>query len=210
MKTTEAKRTTHKKLLRPKPSFDDRINQIYSKAAALFAQNGYINTNMNQIATVANLKKGGLYHYIKNKEMLLFEILDRTLDTFLERADNLVMEGLPPEKKLRLLLDEYTTTLVRFHNEVILIVLASRYLRPKLRDTIHSKRLRYEEHFYSIISEGLSKKVFTKHDDKETLGFLIIGAIFNYFLWHPGELKGDVKKKIESFTRFFLNGLLVR
>lgn len=191
-------------------SFSERVDEIHTKAAMLFAQNGYLNTSMNHVAKVANLKKGGLYHYIKNKETLLFEILDRTLDIFLERGADLRLEGLSPERKLERLIREYTMTLVRYHNEVTLIVLASKYLRPKFRNIVQSKRMRYEELFYSIIHEGLSQATFVEHDDKDTLGFLVLGGIFNYYLWHPMELEGDVEKKIQGFTRFFLNGLLAR
>jgi TetR/AcrR family transcriptional regulator, cholesterol catabolism regulator len=193
-----------------KPSFQDRKEEIYSKAAMLFAQKGYLNTSMNDIAKEVKLEKAGLYHYLKNKEMLLFEIINRALDTFLERASNLPLDGLPPQEKLRHLIREYTTTLVQYCYGVTLMVLDSKYLQPKLRNIIYAKRIKYEKFFWSIIEEGISKKIFVKHDGKETLSFLIIGAIFNYYLWHPSQLGKDVKKKIDSFSNFFLSGLLIR
>jgi AcrR family transcriptional regulator len=191
-------------------SFDDRKEEIYAKAAALFAQNGYLNTNMTTVAKAVNLEKGGLYHYIENKETLLFEILDRALNAFLEGAKALPLEGLPPEKKLELLLHQYTTTLVHYLSEVVILAFAGRYLRPELQKLIDDKRLRYEHYFHSIISEGLSNKTFIEHADKETLSFLVIGAVFNYYLWNPTELKGNLEEKIKGFTAFFLNGLLKR
>ncbi|HPD60746.1 MAG TPA: TetR/AcrR family transcriptional regulator [Thermodesulfobacteriota bacterium] len=210
MTKTRTKKIKIKPGYHSKPSFQDRKEEICSKAAMLFAQKGYLSTSMNNIAEEMNLKKAGLYHYLKNKEMLLFEIMNRTLDTFLERARNLPLDGLSPEEKLHQLIREYTTTLVRYCNEVALMLLDSKYLQPKLRKTIYAKRIKYEKLFWSIIEEGISKKIFVKHDGKETLSFLIIGAIFNYYLWHPSELGKDVEKKIDSFSKFFLNGLLIR
>ena len=210
MTKTRTKKIKAEQGYRSKPSFQDRKEEIYSKAAMLFAQKGYLNTSMNNIADEVKLKKAGLYHYLKNKEMLLFEIMNKTLDTFLERARNLPLDGLPPGEKLQHLIREYTTTLVQYCNEVTLMLLDSKYLQPKLRNIIDAKRIKYENFFASIIEEGTSNKVFVKHDGKQILAFLIIGGIFNYFLWHPSQLDKDVKKKIDIFSNFFLNGLLIR
>jgi len=210
MNKTRTKKLKAKQGYHPKPSFQDRKEEIFSKAAMLFAQKGYLSTSMNNIADEVKLKKAGLYHYLKNKEMLLFEIMNRTLDTFLERARNLPLDGLPPEEKLQHLIREYTTTLVQYCNEVTLMLLESKYLQPKLRNIIYAKRIKYEKLFGSIIEEGTSNKIFVKHDGKQTIAFLIIGSIFNYYLWHPSQLGKDVEKKIDSFSKFFLSGLLIR
>ena len=76
----------------------------------------------------------------------MFEILDSALTVFLERAEALPLEGLPPEKKLKLLLHQYTTTLVHYLSEVVLLAFASRYLRPEMQKLIEEKRLRYEHY----------------------------------------------------------------
>jgi hypothetical protein len=97
--------------------------------------------------------------------------------------------------------------LVKHYSEVSLIPLASRHLRPRLKKIIINKRTKYENTFYSIISEGLSEKIFKEHKPKEAIGVIIMGAVFNYYLWDPVQLKGDQEGRIKGFADFFLEGL---
>jgi len=51
--------------------------QISSVALGLFYKNGYKNTSMVDIAKAANISKGLIYHYFKNKAELLFSFQDK-------------------------------------------------------------------------------------------------------------------------------------
>ena len=75
-----------------------RTREVYTKAAMLFRQNGYLDTPLNKIAKELNIQKASLYYYIKDKETLLFEILNRTMDTMLEQVGNLPMQNLDPDE----------------------------------------------------------------------------------------------------------------
>jgi AcrR family transcriptional regulator len=54
-----------------------RRNQILSVALGLFYNKGYKNTTMSEIAQAANISKGLIYHYFKNKAELLFSYQDK-------------------------------------------------------------------------------------------------------------------------------------
>jgi AcrR family transcriptional regulator len=56
------------------PGFDAQRETILSQAAELFARQGFVGTSMNQIATACGLSKPALYHYVRDKSDLLFEI----------------------------------------------------------------------------------------------------------------------------------------
>ena len=53
----------------------DRKRQIIEAAAQSFSQFGYKATTMEQIAKLANVGKGTIYTFFKNKEDLLDEII---------------------------------------------------------------------------------------------------------------------------------------
>ncbi|MDR3600361.1 MAG: TetR/AcrR family transcriptional regulator [Desulfosporosinus sp.] len=57
-----------------------RRQQISSVALGLFYKNGYKNTSMVDIAKAANISKGLIYHYFKNKAELLFSYQDKLDD----------------------------------------------------------------------------------------------------------------------------------
>lgn len=63
-----------------------RRNQILSVALGLFFNKGYKNTTMSEIAKEANISKGLIYHYFKNKAELLFSYQDK-LDECLDEIN---------------------------------------------------------------------------------------------------------------------------
>ena len=54
--------------------YDVQRETILTHAAELFAQQGYVGTSMNQVASACGLSKPALYHYVRDKSDLLFEI----------------------------------------------------------------------------------------------------------------------------------------
>jgi AcrR family transcriptional regulator len=59
---------------------EDRADHIYRVAAEIMCQKGYEATSMNDIADAVGLTKAGIYHYIRGKEDLLFEIMSYAMD----------------------------------------------------------------------------------------------------------------------------------
>jgi TetR/AcrR family transcriptional regulator len=54
--------------------YDVQREAILTQAAELFAEQGYVGTSMNQVAAACGLSKPALYHYVRDKSDLLFEI----------------------------------------------------------------------------------------------------------------------------------------
>jgi len=57
-----------------------RDREIVDVAVELFYRQRYSNTSMEDIAQAVGILKGSLYHYISNKEDLLFQIVDEVHD----------------------------------------------------------------------------------------------------------------------------------
>jgi TetR/AcrR family transcriptional regulator len=55
--------------------YDDQRDQIRRRAAALFARQGYTATSMNEVAAACGVSKPALYHYVRDKHELLFQIV---------------------------------------------------------------------------------------------------------------------------------------
>ena len=56
------------------PGYDAQRETILSQAAELFARQGFVGTAMNEVATACGMSKPALYHYVRDKSQLLFEI----------------------------------------------------------------------------------------------------------------------------------------
>jgi TetR/AcrR family transcriptional regulator, cholesterol catabolism regulator len=81
--------------------YDRRQQDVVVAAARLFAQRGYDQTSVPDLARELGLATGSIYHYFGSKEQLLIEICDQLMDPLLERARDLTTQDAPPEQRLR-------------------------------------------------------------------------------------------------------------
>jgi AcrR family transcriptional regulator len=80
--------------------YDDKRQAILDRSAVLFSAHGYDRASMNKIAEACGVSKANLYHYYKDKEGLLFDVIRFHLKELLdvvEAADN---PDAPPETRL--------------------------------------------------------------------------------------------------------------
>ena len=56
---------------------EERRNQILDAASEVFAAKGFQKARMDDIADKANLSKGALYWYFKNKDSIVIQIFNR-------------------------------------------------------------------------------------------------------------------------------------
>jgi AcrR family transcriptional regulator len=80
----------------PKVSTQYKIDvkeKIVDAALATFSKNGYDRTRMDDIAEAANVSKGTLYLYFKNKEELFFAISERNIRELKEQLSTLLTKG---------------------------------------------------------------------------------------------------------------------
>jgi len=83
--------------------YDRRRQEILLVAARVFAQHGYDQTAMPDLAGALGVATGSLYHYFPGKEQLLRGICDQLLEPLLEQARALLEREKPPEDQLRAL-----------------------------------------------------------------------------------------------------------
>ena len=186
-----------------------RTEEVYTKAAMLFRQYGYLNTPLIAIGKELNIQKASLYYYIKDKETLLFKILNRTMDIMLEKVGNLPIQDLAPDEKLKSIIYAHIINASRYLNEFSVLLQDTKHLRPDLKKIVLSKRKKYEKIFLDIIEEGISKKIFVRQDPK-MLVYLILGSCNWIYQWYSLRGPKTPEQIARIFSDVFLNGLLYK
>ena len=184
-----------------------RMDEVYAKAAMLFREKGYLNTTVNEIAKELGIQKGSLYYYITDKETLLYDILNQTMDAMLERVGSIPIEELEPAKKLERVIHAHIVNATQYLNEFSVLLHDTKHLQPELRGKILSKRNQYEEIFLRIIREGISNKIFLKEDQK-ILAYMILGSCNWLYQWFSPDGAKSPRQIANLFSKIFLNGLL--
>ncbi|MCM3570662.1 TetR/AcrR family transcriptional regulator [Neobacillus mesonae] len=73
----------------------DRRKMIVEAATKSFSLFGYKATTMDQVAKLANVGKGTIYTFFKNKEELFEEIISSMVKEMIAEADAVIQPGLP-------------------------------------------------------------------------------------------------------------------
>ncbi|WP_315836008.1 TetR/AcrR family transcriptional regulator [Bradyrhizobium prioriisuperbiae] len=81
--------------------YDDKRRTILNRSAELFSEHGYDRASMNKIAEACGVSKANLYHYYKDKEELLFDVIRFHLEELLETVEAADHPELPPPERLR-------------------------------------------------------------------------------------------------------------
>lgn len=84
--------------------YDDKRRAILNRSAELFSEHGYNRASMNKIAAACGVSKPNLYHYYKDKEELLFDVIRFHLVELLEVVEAADHSDLPPDARLRQLI----------------------------------------------------------------------------------------------------------
>ena len=83
----------------------DKRDSILVAAQRVFDTNGYAATTMDAVAAEAQLSKGSLYNYFKNKEDLFRQVFASTVAASETLASGLMSQGGPASQRLERILD---------------------------------------------------------------------------------------------------------
>src|SRR5438034_1357864 len=56
--------------------YDERLDHFLSRAAKVFADQGYHSTTMRDLAAATDMSLAGMYYYVRGKEELLFRMMN--------------------------------------------------------------------------------------------------------------------------------------
>jgi AcrR family transcriptional regulator len=136
-------------------------DQIVGRAVELFAENGYANTSLDDIAVAVGIKKPSLYHYIRTKEDLLYEIQRILVDDILEEVGSMLATATTPAEKLRAFFRGVLRLIARRQLEMtIFLNEAAPKSRSKRWSEINAKRDEYQKLFEGVLEEGMQTGAF--------------------------------------------------
>jgi TetR/AcrR family transcriptional regulator, cholesterol catabolism regulator len=134
--------------------YDRKRQDVVLQAARVFAERGYDQTTVQDLADELGVAAGGLYHYFGSKEQLLIRICDQLMDPLLRRARELVAEGGPPDELLRELVRLWVAHVVE-HRDHMLVFQQERHVIEHGEQWKHVRRARKE--FERLVEQVLER-----------------------------------------------------
>ena len=158
-----------------------RRAEIMYAAMLLFMEKGYANTTTQDIVDKVNISRGLLYYHFKNKEDILYCLVERYSEKLLRDIHVIVNDDDKTAiEKIRAFID---ATIISTDNvsaegtelQKTVDLKENRYMLDKLSHKLIEKLTIY---FERIINQGISEKVFSVKYPSETAEFLMTAYVF--------------------------------
>jgi len=112
----------------PSPGTPTRREELLAIAAGLFAERGFKNTTVRDIADAAGILSGSLYHHFDSKESMVDELLDTFQTELWKSYDEIEASDLTPKAKLEAVVRASFEAIGEHRNEVAIFQTDALYL----------------------------------------------------------------------------------
>jgi TetR/AcrR family transcriptional regulator, cholesterol catabolism regulator len=185
-----------------------RQAQIFETAARIFCEKGFDKASMGDISDAMGLTKAGIYHHIRSKEELLYEIMSYGMGLFEQKVFDRVIAIADPLERLRATLRGHVLLVTRDRPKEITVILhESNALKGRYRDRINARKKRYVKFLEKTIRE-LVKTGKARRVDPSLAAFAMLGMINWIYQWYRPGGRIDENALADALADMFLGGIL--
>src|SRR3990167_2127834 len=184
---------------------EDKRTAILRTAAQLFAANGYESTSLDMIADQLGMHKATLYHYVENKESILYQCLVKSfgdLDAVMKSMED---RSIPVLQRLRLFVRSLAIAQNNDFGRVQLLV-GSRPLDMVPGGEIRQFQRRLDSTVRALITEGIADGSI-KPCHPGLFSALLFGALNWVPRWYSETGKLDVTEVVDHFMDMLTQGV---
>lgn len=185
-------------------AYDEKLDSILRSAAAIFAEKGYHQASIRDIARATGVSLSGLYYYFDSKEELLFLIQDNAFGTLAATLERL-LEGVEgPEARLRVLMENHLRYFVEHQAEMKVLSHEAEALSGEFRRKVNAKKRRLTEVAMQILRDARPDADI----DLRTATFALFGMMNWLYNWHRPDRDPSPERLADDMARIFLHGYL--
>jgi len=169
--------TTGARARQSEGSSSEKRDRILQAAVDVFAEHGYFNARVADIARKADVADGTIYLYFKSKEQILMAALEHAFALFLRIANQELQEISDPPAKLKRLAELHLSSLASNRGLAMVFQTELRQSAKFLSEFSHKHLASYFDLIRSIVREGQEAGVFRKQVSDKIAANCFFGAI---------------------------------
>ncbi len=185
----------------------DKYYRILDAAVKVFAEQGFFQSTVSQVAGEAGVADGTIYLYFKNKDDILLQFFDYKTSQVLDRFRKDVAEGDTAEKKLRNLILSH---LMAFQNDYNMAVVYQTEARKgrHLEKNVDNLTKMYLAIVGDIVEQGQAEGRFRRDLYFSLVKRFILGAVEEVIhTWVNAGGKYDLISMVDPLVDLILNGI---
>lgn len=189
----------------------DKYQKIIQAATRVFAQKGFYNAKVADVAREANVADGTIYLYFKNKDDLLISIFENSMDTFISEVQRRIESLQDPAEKLKQFIRLHLD-IVRQNQDIAQVLqIELRQSSKFMKEYAATKFRDYLNIISQILEEGQTAGIFKKNIAPLILKRAIFGAVDEMALeWVLMKRKKYSTEEVaEQVCAMFLEGIEV-
>lgn len=189
-------------------------NLILDAARAVFANSGFHETRLEDIAAEAGFSKASLYNYYPDKEAIFLNLARREMVQLLQRLEEAIEEQDSLENNLRRMIhgllmtfgEHFAFLLTMVHFPVV--SLCNRTDSAVNKDGFVNQMQGIVDAFARAIALGRSRgEVHSVLDDMVLARFISGTVRSTFFKWRFAGTMGDAAEEVESIVCFVIGGV---
>jgi TetR/AcrR family transcriptional regulator, cholesterol catabolism regulator len=181
--------------------------KIRNVAATLFGERGYTATSIRDIAKELNSSVAMIYYHYKNKEELLYSIIDRIGNELLDNQARALKENIDPIAQLRDMLLFQIRNIPTRYNDLKVFVEEQINLSKKHKNIIYKQQRKiYEVYLQQFMKLNKHKQI--QSNELPVLTFGLLGMVNWTYRWYRNEDKITIDRIAQIIIDAFLLGIL--
>ncbi|WP_456406684.1 TetR/AcrR family transcriptional regulator [Caldithrix abyssi] len=194
--------------MRTKP--DEKARKILQAAVEIFAQKGYQQAKISEIAKKAGVAHGSVYTYYKNKEELLYQMISAVWKQFSQKLHEISKAAdLDPLQKIRKMVDATFDAFTGNPQLGFVVIKEHNELRKKGIDASKEEYLHLTKSFCRVYEQGVAEGFFNPGIKCETYFHFVFGGLYHIIhRWAYAPPAIDLEEAREQVQHYVQQSLL--
>ena len=187
---------------------NDKYQRILEASVNVFADHGFHQSTVSQIAKKAGVADGTIYLYFKNKEDILVQIFNYKTKQIFERFREVVDSADNPIEKLRNLIRRHLQEFQQDRNLAVVYLAETRQINRVMEDQIKIMSKMYFDLVAEILEQGQQDGNFRKVLHLGLVKRHILGSVDEVIsTWLHADDNYDLVSMADPLVDLFINGI---
>ena len=195
----------------PRPAVADKREAILRAATRVFAESGYFNSKVADIARVAGVADGTVYLYFKSKEEILHSIFERNTSAAIEEGREELAKITDPREKLRRIARHHLERLGSDRDLAVVFQVELRGSTKFMEEFSAAGLAAYLNLIREVFEEGQRKGLFRADLNAKLVAKILFGALDEMATnWILSKRRYKLAPMADEVLDIFLNGVSAR
>jgi AcrR family transcriptional regulator len=183
--------------------------EILASATSLFAERGYRAITLEDVAANLGYTKSVIYYYFKSKNEILWQIITRIFDGFLQTINAIKEEALPPDRMLARMIRQHALNVTKNREWTSIFNREESELAVGQRRQIRRMKREYDAIFEGVYNAGVEQGIFRKLPAHVVVAGAL-GMCNWLYVWYDEEGALTAAEIADSYATILSDGWRIR